>query len=518
MANIKVQTSSDIKPSRNFTIDDFNKIIKSFDWVSSLMSLQKLGVLISNQTAVNVNIEFEFYASPKIKLKAGTLTKDFISFAAKQILLNCKKSDIQYNDIDLLSLIHLYGNLEIDLHKLKSDEETKEKGWLWVIRSTNHQWHYLRFHSSIIARYYWIFSKIFEKNPELGQKLDQALRMEVFKAMKIGTCIYANFCPRENGEFATSFLMDSYTNTSAETLKPLLREENILKFFDIFATTQKQFQEEYKKFELTDHLLKKYEFNPLKRFPVIKTDSEKKNQQYIIPSLSDFLYGAFEGLYYVLLDKLVEGDKSILFKEIGAIFESYIGELTEQYNIDTLTRAVLIPERTYKVGKDEWKSADWLLVSDDYIFQIECKKRKIDNYSKAGIQTEDGAGIDSLLDDIAKEIDKIANKEIHIRENKVDGVVYKDQKIINLVVFLDEMFAINQYAREKIKGKTKQKSDNFYIFGCWEFELICQQSKDKQQNLFHSIQDIVAGRTKIYHIDFLDRIYYDFFNRLKNGR
>jgi len=518
MTNIKIQTSSDIEFSENFTIDNFNKIIKSFDLVGSLMSLQKLGALMGNQAAVNVNIEFEFYASPKAKLRAGMLTRDFISFAAKQILLNCGKRAIQYNDIDLLNLIYLYGNLKIDLDELKLGEEIKKEGLLWVIRTTNHQWYYLRFHSSIIARYYWIFSEIFKKNIKLGRKLNQVLGIEVFKAMKIGTCIYANFCPREDEKFATSFLMDSYTNSSIKTLRPLLSEENILKFFNIFATTKKQFQEEYKKFELEDNLLKKYEFNPLKRFPVIKTNSEKKNEQYIIPSLSDFLYGAFEGLYYVLLDKLAEGDKSVLFKEIGVIFESYVGEFIKQYNIDTLTRAVLISERKYKVGTNEWKSADWLLVSDEYIFQIECKKRKIDNYSKAGIQTEDKAGIDSLFDDIAKEIDKIAEKEGHIKENKLDGVVYKGQKIINLVVFLDEMFAINQYAREKIKEKMKQKPDNFYILGCWEFELICQQSKNKQQNLLYSIHDLVAGRTEIYHIDFLERIYYDFFSRLKSGK
>ena len=518
MSNIKIQTSSDIEFSRNFTVEDFNKMIKDFDLVGSLMSLQKLGTLMGNQIAVNVNLEFEFYASPKIKQRAGMLTRDFVSFAAKYFLLDCEKQDLQYNDVDLANLVYLYGNLEIDLHKLKSSNETKKNGWLWVIRSTNHQWYYLRFHSSIIARYYWIFSKVFEKNKELGQKLDQALGINVFDTMKIGTCIYANFCPREDGKFATSFLMDSYTNTSMLALRPLLSEQNILKYFDIFAVTQKQFQEECKKFDLADNSLKKYEFNPLKRFPVIKTDSVKKNEQYIIPSLSDFLYGAFEGLYYVLLDKLDQTDKASLLQEIGSVFEMYIGEFLKQYNIDTLSRTVIVREKIYKMGSNEWKTADWLLVSDDHIFQIECKKRKIDNYSKAGIQSESGTGIDNLLSDISKELDKVVEKEKHIKENKIDGVVYKGQKIINTIVFLDEMFGMNQYARDKIKEKMKCKTDSFYVFGCWEFELICQQSKDKQQNLFHSIQDVIAGRSEIYKVDFLDRLYHDFFDTIKNAK
>lgn len=309
--------------------------------------------------------------------------------------------------------------------------------------------------------------------------------------------------------------MDIYTNTSILALRPLLTEENILKYFDIFAVTQKQFQEECKKFELSDSSLKKYEFNPLKRFPVIKTDSKKKNEHYIIPSLSDFVYGAFEGLYYVLLDKLGQTDKETLLQKIGDVFEMYVGEFLKQYNIDILSRAVIVPEKTYKIGSNKLKTVDWLLISDDYIFQIECKKRKFDNYSKAGIHSENGAGIDKLLTDVAEVLDKIVEKEKHLKENKVEGIAYKGQKIINLIIFLDEMFGMNKYAREKIKEKMKQSSDNIYIFGCWEFELICQQSKDKQQNLFHSIQDLVAGRVKIYQIDFLDWVYDEFFDTIK---
>ena len=60
----------------------------------------------------------------------------------------------------------------------------------------------------------------------------------------------------------------------------------------------------------------------------------------------------------------------------------------------------------------------------------------------------------------------------------------------------------------------KNKTDNFYILGCWEFELLCQQSKNKSQNIIDSLADVKNDRTKIYNIDFLDKIYYDFFDDL----
>ncbi|MFA7654343.1 MAG: hypothetical protein WCX97_04930 [Candidatus Magasanikbacteria bacterium] len=513
MRKIEIKTSSDIEFSRDYSFEYFNKSIQRFDLISSLMSMQKISALICNQTAVNLNLEFEFYNTPKIKKRLGMLTKDFIAFTAKQVLINCEKSELKFNDLDLANTVYSYGNLEIDLHKTGDGEKTDGNEWLWLIRTANHQWPYLRFHSSIIGRYYWIFSKIFEKNGQFGKILDQTLGMAIFDAMKIGTCICSNYYPRENEKFATSFLMESYTNAPISISKTLLTEKNILKFFDIFAINQEKFKEEFKKFEITDHLLKKYEFNPLKRFPVIKTDSDKKNEQYIIPSLPDFLYGVFEGLYYVLLDKLNSDNKKILFREIGSIFESYVGELIKEYNIDILSRATLLPEITYVLGSER-KSADWLLVSDEYIFQIECKKRKINNYAKAGIQSEDGKGIISLLSEIATEIDKMIEKEDHIKCNKINGIAYKGQKIINLIVFLDEMFCMNQYARKEIKKLMKSQNNNFNILGCWELELICQQSKNKQQNLYNSIQDLLTGRTEIYSVDFLDRVYHDFFDQL----
>lgn len=471
---------------------------------------------MGNQVWVNVNLEFEFYSSEKVKLRTGMLTRDFLAFAAKRILLNCQKQDRQFNDFDLTQFIYSYGNLEDGIQKLKG-ETLKEDGWLWILRSTYHQWHYLRHYSGIIGRYHWIFTKVFEKNPILGEKLNLALGMGLFDAMKIGTCIYANYCPRAGEGFADSFLMDSYTNTSIEQLKPLLTENNILKLFGIFAVTQKQFQDESKKYELTDSLLKKYEFNALRRFPVIRTELEKKNEQYIIPSQADFLFGVFEGLYYVLLDRLDEENKSILYRDIGSVFEDYIGALIKDYGIESLSSSKIISETTYSVGKDLWKSADWLLISDEFIVQIECKKRKIDNYSKAGIQQENGPGIDNLLNDLGQELDKLVKKEKHLREDKVQGIPYKGQKVVNLIVFLDEMFSINRYAREKLKERMTESSNDFYVFGCWEFELICQHSKNKNQSIVQSILDQVSGKTDIYKVDFLDRVYNAFFSNLLKG-
>jgi hypothetical protein len=265
--------------------------------------------------------------------------------------------------------------METDLDHTNPDSED---AWLWVLRATNHQWFYLRLPSAITGRFIYLFEKVFQADSDLKQKIDPILGLEFFDLLKIGTCIFAPFCPRPGG-FSTSFKMSNYTNTSITKLKPVLTKENINKFLDIFSIDQETFKEENKKYEVSDNLLKKYEFNPLKRFPIIKTESEKEDEKFIIPSLPDFLYGCFEGMYYVLLDKLKETDKKSFFQAFGTQFERYIGEIMVFSNIPLFSRATLMPEKTYKDGKSEVKSADWLLIGNKYIFQIECKKRKLDN-------------------------------------------------------------------------------------------------------------------------------------------
>lgn len=507
---MEIKTSSTLPFTGKTTFQDFRNEVKSFDFVSTLMSLQKLSTLMSNQVWVNINLEFEFHTGPKVKHKI-LLSKDFISFLAKQAILVCSESDKKYNDLDLTNLVYKYGNLETDLDHTKP---AFKDAWLWVLRATNHQWFYLRLPSSTIGRYVSLFTKVFEDEIALKNKIDQTLNIEFFDLLKIGACIFANFCPRADGRFATSFEMSCYTNTTIKELKPLLTKENIKKFFKIFAINKEGFQKTNELFELKDPLLKKYEFNPLKRYPVITTCSKKETEKFIIPSLPDFLYACFEGAYYVLLDKLEEKDKQGLFEALGQAFETYVGEIIKYYNVDIFSRAKLLPEQTYQEGENKVKSADWLLVSDQFIFQIECKKRKLNNYSKAGIEDEDATGINTFLKSIAQELDKFPKKEEHIKNGLLEKIKYKDQKFINIIVYLDEMFALNQYARNEIKDNMENKTDNFYILGCYEFEMLCQHSKDKNMNLERALKDLLDKRTEIYSIEFLDNIYHDFFDSL----
>src|SRR3989338_6522940 len=102
---------------------------------------------------------------------------------------------------------------------------------------------------------------------------------------------------------------------------------------------------------------------------------------------------------------------------------------------------------------------------------------------------------------------------------------YKKRVELGLKVYLRilQMNWINYRKKKNILSKIKfpvlsikmkTQTNNFYIMGCWEFESVCQQSKNKQQGLLFSIQDLIANKIKIYQIDHLDRIYQDFFSSI----
>jgi hypothetical protein len=490
------------------TFSQFIKELEQFDYQGSLIKLQNFSALLGNQTGVNIHLAFDFHHSPKIIHKV-LITRQALSFISKEIILNCKKATLKLDDLELVKLVNEYENLIIDLHEMESPSKDS---WLWVLRATNLQHYYLRHPVMVIGRYYYLFQMILEKHEKLGQFLSKKIKLNLLDVFRIGFCIWTVL------NLNKSFYKKHLLNGTVTHLKSLLTEGNVNNFLKLFSVTQKEFQKQSKKFTVNDDLLKKYEFNALKRFPIIKTNSRDEKEKYVIPSLGDFMYGFSEGLYYLLIDKINDKQRENLFSSIGNVFENYIGQLLNYYNVDLLTRGKLFSEQVYfRNKKSEVKSADWLLVSEQYIYQIECKKRKGDSYLKAGIDAEDGKkGVNKALEDLAKNLDKLIQKESDIKNNKIEAIKYSNQKIVSIIVYLDEMFAMNTYARAEIIQKMKNKEAEFFILGCHDFEILCQMCRNNNSSLQQNILLFMQGEIKTSQIDFLQEVFNAFYNTLKS--
>ena len=508
---MKVTPASNFPLARKITYKELVSHAKMLGFVDSLMSLQRLASLMSNQAWVNINIKFDFKVASPIE-GSMLLSRDFISFFSKQIVLFASGSG-GYNDTDLVKFVYDYNNMETDLDSL---DPKHPDSWIWVLRATNHQWFYIRLPEAIVGRYYYLFSKVFS-DVGFREKIRIVLGIDVFDLAKIGFCIMANYAVQKDGKHADSFLMSSYTNTTIEELRPLLSETNILNFMSHFAIDRKGFKKRSRQYALEDQRLKKYEFNALRRFPVIKTREEEGNKQYIIPSLQDFIYAFSEGLYYLLLDSLIDASvKQELFQKLGSAFEDYVGDMLSFYEIPTKTKSTFQRELIYPTSQGEVKTADWLLISDEFICQVECKKRKPDNYARAGVEGSDGGGLDDLLTDIANQLDKLVMKQEHIEKGLVPSIAYGGKKFINVLVYLDEMFSVGNYGLHSIKEKMKKEiPEHTYVVGSYEFELMCQHFKNTGKPLHDCIDDVRTNNLeKIFHIDFLSEEYKKFTSSL----
>jgi len=326
---IDVETASNLMPQRKFSLKDFREYVGKFDYISSLMLLQAVSAFMFKQTGVKVGLEFDFFI-PEKKKYSLLLTRDFISFCTKQIILNCKKSNLHMNYLDLTKLLDMYINLQTDLDNMdpKSDD-----AWLWVLRAQNQQWHYLRLPNIIIGRYLYIFQQLRMGNESLLKEINKQLNLDLFDVIKIGFLLFAGHSSIAQKGLNAHYKERDYLNSGNDKLKSLLTKDKIKGFFDIFSTSAEKFKEENNQQSIENELLCKYEFNPLKRYPIIETHSDKEDGKRIIPSLPDLLYACSEGIYYVLLDKLNNSYKEKYFAKIGEIFEKYIGELIRFYHL-----------------------------------------------------------------------------------------------------------------------------------------------------------------------------------------
>lgn len=491
---------------------DLQNAIGKFDYINSLMKIQRFGKIFFQQTGkvFQVDTDFNLVDTGGCELK---IFRDFVSFLAKEIILNCTESQKVMSDKDLMELAYLYGKLETDLDHLNPDNGN---AWHWVLRNANHQWFFQRIPALIIGRYYYIYKQLLV-DTQFSRLIISELGFSLIDILKIGTCIYANFIPRDSKPGVNAFSIENYINTEVVELAALLNKERLSQYLELFSITQNDFKTKTGEFMLDDELLKKYEFNALKRFPFIQTNSQIEPEKFIIPSLSDFIFSFSEGLYYVLLDKLSDSNKEILFQKIGQIFEHYIGELLKYYKVeDSQLRTQILPEQEYDVHGQDWKTADWIIHNNEYIIQVECKKRKLNIYDKAGVDIDSETGISNTIKIVGKELKKMFDKVEHIKAGQVNDIQYTGQKFINIIVFLDEMFAFNQYARKAIKDEIDLSDDNFFIFGSYEFEMVLQYMNDNRKDFISALDDYNDKRIEVYKIDFIWDKYEEFYKSILN--
>lgn len=208
------------------------------------------------------------------------------------------------NDLEFINLVNQYENLICDLNEESKKQENDENSWLWILRASNLQHYYCRVPSHIIARYFYLYSNISEYWQEFNNAVKSSINIDILQILKIGFFIWA--VVNQNSYFNKN----NITNSEIYKRNKFIPDD-MEKFLDIFSANIATIKECYKKSVIDNDLLKKYEFNPLKRYPIVNSESEIENEKIIIPSLGDYAYSFSEGIYYILLEKFDSDSKGV---------------------------------------------------------------------------------------------------------------------------------------------------------------------------------------------------------------
>lgn len=498
------------------TYSDFHEYISKLDVLDWLMNLQRLTPKILMQTSFN--IEFKLYTTDSVNYYV-TASKDFLAFLTKELFLLTESGKQKYDPFLLGFLAHKYLNLECELNEPGFDPKA-DNSWLWLLRTANLQWHYLRHSRDVVGRWIYLFKDLDESIQEAIKKVLGVSAMDI---IKIGVCIFSVYLPQNRDGCIDYFSKDAYVNSEfvlKSKLKQLLSSQNFDAFVRIYKANREVFLSSLAKFITTDPKFKKYEFNPIKRFPILETASTAEKERLIITNLSDFVFGFSEGLYFVLLDCLSTDQKKAFLQAIGNRFENFVGEMLERIPKEPFKHTI-VKEREYDVGKDRWKNVDWTTIGQDTIIQIECKKRKPNIFQKSGlVSDENREGIDDLLRDIPEQLKKMDVKANHLKAGLVPGIKYTGQNVKNILVYLDEMFTLEKYAGKTIRSHFPNSKYEYHVLGIHEFEWICQYCVTFNKSFHEAIASFFSsspdpGFEKLETIDFNQQSYEKLVSEIK---
>jgi hypothetical protein len=194
-----------------------------------------------------------------------------------------------------------------------------------------------------------------------------------------------------------------------------------------------------------DVMLKKYNLNPLTKYPVIRLWGDSENEEpfddkFIAPVPELLLHRITIGLYYQLYHKFGEKFKN----DFGDLFELYVGKIIAGFNLPHVIIAEKDVDRYLPTkGKKGTKARrpDWIIFSDNGIILIECKATHYtQDMFEHGIEAKNMA----CLDQIRKALDQFAKFEPLLPNLcKKIGKAYSVLKVQKVIVAFEPMLGLN---------------------------------------------------------------------------
>jgi hypothetical protein len=453
----------------------FCRECSGYELASALRLIQYESASMGMQILKKLEIRNSFLGSGVVYV-----SQEAHAFIAKQLILHSgylQRRILQKSDYE--KLIVYFNHLETDLNYLDPKDTESQK---WLVRASYSQSRYQRILNHVLGRYQILFHDLGYDSQICGNMVKQAMGLDVLEIMLIGLSFYATIYLNKQLDIRC---VEEHT---IQAFNDVLRPDKLKLFLNALSISQGKFTKDYSYWRWNNILLKKYEFNPLWQYPIIDTRLQSPNLRYIVPSLDDLVYRFTEGIYYATMDFYRKsGLENEFSTKFGTAFEKYVGFHLQDVKTENLNLGVVQPEMEYTTNHNQWKSADWLLVTQSSVIQVECKKNTTPLKFRAAVSDGDSSDFDTVLDTFSKYVIKSYKKAQHISENKLNlPNTQKTPSVFSLFVVMDDFYHIDSHFKRIITTKAAkdipdiEECFRYHILSISDFELLCEFLKSRK--------------------------------------
>jgi hypothetical protein len=262
----------------------------------------------------------------------------------------------------------------------------------------------------------------------------------------------------------------------------------LTRFLELFARTTRQLRElrqadlVYRSGDIARRL------SPLERYPVVRLS----NTEIVIPNVRYLCRSFTDIIHFSLLEERVPDYDLVR----GRLQELYLHVLLET----RLSGITIIPERSYRRGKQQVKGADLTLIEDDRLILIESKAKRMRVETRLGMLPEE------LLKDLGGAVDAIGKSEEKIAElcggipeysdaqEMIDRT--KNRPPITVVVLGEEITMMGEVINEFMKSypdyPLAETKGLFCILGIDAFERAVEVAATTGKRLGDLLEEYIA--------------------------
>ncbi len=190
---------------------------------------------------------------------------------------------------------------------------------------------------------------------------------------------------------------------------PILNNSNFISFLNIIAKSTKDLQQiiaKEKAFRIGNI---SEQVSALERFPVVKLNEN----EFVIPDIPIYLESFPLVLHFTLQDYFPQPSNNYN-NQMGYLQEFYLEDLFK----NSLNKLPLIPETTYKIGKDKWEGPDFTIQDKNKrLILIESKSKRFSAKTRVLIEKQD---LEYDLERVFKALKKLPQKHNHMYENLIE--------------------------------------------------------------------------------------------------